>query len=128
MTGSITADAVILTRRQRHHLDRDHFGGIDALKVVLSEPIGPWDVFTPVPYVMQDLMDRLTRLEISTIVRGSLSADAYIWPLFILSNAVIRATMAWSITADAVVRLGGSITAAAWIQAAGSITADAVIV
>lgn len=126
--SSITADAVILGARNRHSLDRDHFGAIDARRVVLTEPIGPWDVHTPVAYVLADIMDRIIRLESSTLVLGSIAADAYIWPYHVRADAVIFGTVAGSITADARVAGGGSITADAVIDPNRHITADAVIV
>ena len=126
--GSITADAVILGQRNRHHLDRDHFGAIDALKVVLSEPIGPWDVHTPITFVMADMMERIMRLETATLRFGTVTADAYIWPNHIRADAVIFGTTVGSITADARFAGGGSITADAVIDPNRHITADAVIV
>lgn len=128
VSSSVTADAVILGQRNRHSLDRDHFGAIDARRVVITEPIGPWDVHTPVSVVFSEIMDRIIRLESAALRFGSVTADAYIWPYFIRADAVIFGTVAGSITADARVAGGGSITADAVIDPNRHITADAVIV
>lgn len=123
---SLTADAVFVRRRNQHHRVRDHYGSEFDQYVVLTERVGPYEEQTPVKFVLQDLVARIARLESVTLRFGSFTADAYIWPNYVLANAVIKATVAGSFTADA--RLERGFTADAWIQGGGVLTMDAWIV
>lgn len=131
--ASFTADAWILGERWQHHRVRDHFGVDTDLFVVLSEDVGPYVAFTPLHYVIEDMVSRIVALESGEKQTGSFTADAFIATSgtygkgAIFADAVIRKTgMAGSFTADAVLKRGGSFTADAFILLA--FTADAYIV
>lgn len=127
-----TADAWILGERQRHHRVRDHFGVESDLYVALSADVGPYVTYTPVHWVLSDMIDRLARLENNNRVRASFTADALIAANgsygkgFVLADAVRKDSGSGSITADAYIETGGYITADA--RFAGRITLDAYIV
>ena len=123
---SFTADCVIVSRRNQHHRVHDHFGADYASYVVLARRIGPYEETTPVQDVLLDMAERIARLESVTISVHSLTADAYIWPYYLLASSVILATQTGSFTADAT--FARDFTADAWIQGGGTLTADAWIV
>ena len=130
---SFTADAWILGERARHHRVRDHFGSDSDLYIVLDTNIGPYVAFTPVHYVLEDMVSRIEALENNDRVRASFTADAFLatsgtWGQgFVTADAVIeKLGLSDTFTADAAIALGGTFTADAWI--AGSFTADAWIV
>lgn len=128
-----TADAWIIGERQRHHRVRDHFGVESDLYVALSADVGPYIAYTPVHWVLSDMIARIEALENNNQVRANFTADAFIAASgtygsgFVFADAVIKASSGTlTFTADAVFGYGGSITADACI--AGGITADAYIV
>jgi len=128
-----TADAWILGGRQRHHRVRDHFGAESDLYVALSADVGPYIAYTPIHWVLSDLVSRIAALENNNRVRSSLTADAFLAANgtygrgFFTADAVKTETITVAtLTADAVFAYGGSITADAFI--AGAITMDAFIV
>lgn len=127
-----TADAWILGDRQKHHRVRDHFGIESDLYVALSSNVGPYVAYTPVHWVLSDMIDRLARLENNNRVRADFTADAFIaangtYGLgFVVADAVTKDSASGSFTADAVFGYSGSITADAVI--AGGILADAYII
>jgi hypothetical protein len=123
---SFTADAVFVRRRNQHHRVRDHYGSEYDQYVVLTERVGPYEEQTPVKFVLQDLVDRIARLESVTLRFGTFTADAYIWPFYILASSVILRTESGSFTADATFARG--FTADAGIQGGGVLTMDAWIV
>lgn len=139
-SADFTADAWILGERWRHHRQRDHFGVDSDLYVALSEPIGPWDEFTPVHFVIEDLMARLVALETSTHVLGSFTCNAYFaapgtwiespagtWTSIARLDAVIGSLATTdSFTADAFFNMADDFTADAYLV--GKFSADAVLV
>ena len=129
---SFTADAWIMGDRWKHHRVRDHFGMESDLYVSLSADVGPYVAFTPVHFVLEDMLARLERLENSNRVRDSFTADGWIaasgtYGLGIIrADAVIKDAGSGSFTADAILVTGGSFTANAIIMP--SFTANAYIV
>jgi len=127
-----TADAWIMGERQRHHRVRDHFGAESDLYVVLSEDVAPYVAFTPVHWVLSDMVARIAALENNDRVRASFVADAFIAANgtygqgYFTADAVFYKAATGSFTADATFTYGGTFTADAFI--AGGITADAFIV
>lgn len=127
--------------RIRHHRDRDHDGeDLDSF-VGLSAPIGPWEIGTPIKYVLFDLYTRFTALESSNHHLGSITVDAYALAPgsfagsapgtirgLLSIDAIVKKSMSGSITIDAEVVKGGSITIDAWVRPTGSITIDAYVV
>jgi len=126
------ADAWILGERWKHHRVRDHFGIESDLYVALSSDIGPYVAFTPIHYVLEDMVARIGALENNNRVRASFTADAWVAVSgeygrgIFTADAITEAEQTGSITADAVVILGGQFTADAIIMP--SFTADAFIV
>jgi len=129
----ITADAWIADERWRHHRIRDHMGAESDLYVVLSERIGPYEMYTPIHWVIDDMVTRILALESGNkVLNLSFVADAWIavsgtyqrgnWVV----DAVIGKSQSGSFKADAVLSRGGAITADAVIMP--SFTADAFIV
>jgi hypothetical protein len=121
-TGSFSADAWILAAdRWRHHRLRDHFGADSDLYIMLSENIGKYIAYTPVHWVLEDMIARITALETGRKSWSSFTADAWI--------ATSGSYEAGIFTADAVVQgsRSGSFTANAYIIRGGSFTADAII-
>lgn len=118
-----TADAWIMGERWRHHRTRDHFGIESDLYVVLSEDVGPYVAFTPIHYVLEDILDRLAFLEDYERTRRTFTADAWLAASgtygrgAIFTDSVIKKTITGnSFTADARIARGGSFTANAYIQ------------
>ena len=124
---SFTIDAFILnSNAQRHHRIRDHYGADSDLNVVLSKNIGKYVAYTPVHWVLEDLLARIALLEDYDHVRSSFTVDAYITTNSIYIDAVIGSTSAGSFTVDAYIILGSSFTIDAVIMP--SFTIDAFIV
>jgi len=124
-SGSFTLDAEVLPRRftadawlvndtfQQHHRLRDHFGADSDLYVMLSKSIGKYVEYTPVHYVLEDMMERLTYLEDYERTRSSFTLDAAITTNSIYIDAVIASTMSgpsFGFELEAWVRLGASFT------------------
>jgi len=129
----IRADAWIMVDRWKHHRIRDHFGVESDLYVALSSNVGPYVAYTPIHWVLDDMVSRIEALENNNRRRAEFTADAFIalsgtygrgvvWA----DAAITKSGLSGSFTADAMVVGGGSLTADAWIQAA--FTADAYIV
>lgn len=128
-----TANAWILGGPWQHHRLRDHYGVETDLFVVLSEDVGPYAAFTPLHFVIEDMVSRILALENGERQAGSFTASAWIATSgtygrgVIFADSVIRRTgMSGSFTVNAVITRGGSFTADAFIQLA--FTADAYIV
>lgn len=124
--SSFTGDAFIKGEGQKHHRLRDHTGAESDLYVVLDERIGPYEEYTPIHYVLADLVRRLQGLEDKTRVRSSFTGDAHIWGQFFTGDAVIKNTVEGSFSGDAHVIRGGKITGDAYI--ARIFTGDAYII
>lgn len=125
--SSFTGDAFIRGDGQKHHRLRDHHGADSDLYVVLSQRIGPYQEYTPIHFVISDIMDRILRLENYDKVRSSFTGDAYISTNAFTGDAVIKKTgIEGSFTGDAYVAAGGSFTGDARIQLA--FTGDAYII
>lgn len=125
--GSFTGDAFISDYGQKHHRLHDHRGADSDLYVVLSQRIGPYEEYTPVHFVISDLLDRIARLESSDRVRSSFTGDAYIATTMFTGDAVIKQlAIEGSFTGDAYVAFGGSFTGDAFIQQ--MFTGDAYII
>lgn len=127
-----TADAWIIGERQRHHRIRDHFGMESDLYVALSEDIGPYIAFTPVHWVLSDMVARIESLENNNRRRANFTADAFVAANgtygygYFFADAVQGDVGTGSFTADATFTHGGTFTADAFF--AGSIIARAYIV
>lgn len=124
--SSFTGDAFIKGDGQRHSRADDHFGADSDLYVVLDERVGPYEEFTPIHYVLEDLVRRLQSIEDKTRVRSSFTGDAYIWGQYFTGDAVIQAAIEGSFTGDAYIVRGGSFTGDAYI--ARTFTGDAYII
>ena len=124
--STFTGDAFIKGDGQRHHRLRDHTGADSDLYVVLSQRIGPYEEYTPIHFVLEDLIRRLDGLENKTKVRRSFTGDAEIWGQYFTGDAVVKATIESSFTGDATVYRGGSFTGDATIRRV--FTGDAYIV
>lgn len=144
----ITADAVLAYRGftasayivadgfQTHDVNRDHHGILSDLKVAITEDIGPYVAFTPLHWILEDILARVTALETSDRVRSSFTADAWValsgtYGTGVFTADAMLATVFefedW-ITADAELILGGSFTADAEIMGLRTIVADAFII
>jgi hypothetical protein len=125
-----TGDAWIIGDRWKHHRTRDHFGIESDLYVTLSEAIGPYPMFTPIHFVIADLMDRLNALETSTKHVRTFTGDAVISRLFFTGDAIIKATTLESLfTGNAWIGTLHSFTGDAWIiPLPSTFTGDAFIV
>ena len=75
-TGSFTLDAFIQGERWKHHRQRDHTGADSDLYVMLSTDVGKYPAFTPIHYVLADLVARLIYLEDYRRTYGSFTIDA----------------------------------------------------
>jgi len=128
-----TADAWIMAERWKHHRVRDHFGIESDLYVALSERVGKYEAFTPIHWVLVDIVARIDALEDSDRVRSSFVADALIaangtWGLgFWAADATfMRSYSVSTLTVDAVLARGGSFSADAVVMP--RLTIDAFIV
>jgi len=122
-----TGDAWIRTGRQTHHRTYDHHGPESDLYVVLSSKIGKYLAGTPIHFVLQDMLYRITQLEIATRYSGLFYGDAWIIDTAFTGDAMIhRPDITGSFTGDAEIITGGVFSGDAWIQAA--FTGDAFIV
>lgn len=120
----LSANAIILGDRWRHDRVEDHFGSDSDLYIALSEAIGPYPAWTPIHYVLVDLMDRLLSLEGANRMFGSFTIDALLdGGTFTADAAVKRFGMSATFTADARFAIGGSFTVGAWIKTAFDIDA-----
>lgn len=124
--SSFTGDAFIKGDGQKHSRSDDHTGADSDLYVALDERIGPYEEYTPIHYVLEDLVRRLQSLEDKTRVRSSFTGDAHIWGQYFTGDAVILSTIAGSFTGDATIITGGSFTGDAFI--ARTFTGDAYII
>jgi hypothetical protein len=124
--GTFTGDAFIKGDGQKHHRVRDHTGADSDLFVVLSQRVGPYEEYTPVHYVLEDLIRRLDGLENKTKVRHSFTGDAVIWAQYFTGDAIVKATVESSFTGDALVYRGATFTGDAFIRRA--FTGDAYII
>jgi len=115
---SFTIDAWLLGSTTWQH-DRltDHRGVDSDLYVVLSTDIGRYPTFTPIHFVLEDMVSRLERLEAGPdIVRGAFVIDAWLaesgtWGAGIINmDAVIFATSEGGFDIDAWFAMGGSFT------------------
>ena len=98
-----TMDAWIVNDRWRHHRERDHFGPESDLHVVLSEDVEGYPASTPIHFVLDDLVRRLTNIESSNRVRASFTADAYLYKPATASfdiDATIKGSVSDSFTVD----------------------------
>ena len=124
-----TLDAWIVDDRWRHDRQLAHSGVESDLYVVLAEDTGPYVAFTPIHYVLEDILERLTWLETATRTRGSFTLDAWISDKVFTLDAIIKATMSGSFTLDAWIGTRNTFTLDAWISAAvHTFTLDAYIV
>jgi hypothetical protein len=105
-----TLDAWIAVARWQHHRVRDHFGPESDLFVILSEDVGQYPTGTPVHWVIADLVARILALENSDRTRVTFTLDAVISGQAITIDAVIKSTVAASLTVDATITRGGSFT------------------
>lgn len=128
-SGTFTANAYIHGGRWQHHRLRDHFGVESDLYVVLDERLGPWEEGTPIHFVIDDLMARITELESANRLHGTFTANAY---LLRPGSVVETAAGTWrgAIWADAITKrtLSGSFTTGAWLTGGGTISANAIII
>jgi hypothetical protein len=131
-----TASAYIVADGfQTHDINRDHHGILSDLRVAISEDIGSYVAFTPVHWVLDDLLARLIALESATRVTSAVTADSWIalsgtYGLGIFTaDAVSAVTVEFDqLTADAEFILGGSFTANAEIIGLRYLIADAFII
>jgi hypothetical protein len=117
-----TVDAWVMGERWRHHRVRDHMGMESDLYVTLSEDVGKYAAYTPIHWVLADLVARITSLEDSNQHRASFVADAWVALSGTYGHGVLRA--------DSVIRrtgMAGSLLANAVITRGSSFAADAVI-
>jgi hypothetical protein len=112
-----TADAWIAGKHWRHHRVYDHYGSDSDLYISLAERIGKYEAFTPIHFVLADMVDRIVSLESSSKQRSSFTADAWIavsgtWEAGVIwANSVIfKSGLSGSFTIDAVVTRGGAFT------------------
>lgn len=125
-SGTFTIDAWIVGERWQHHRIRDHFGIDSDLYVVLSEAIGKYQAYTPLHWVLDDMVARITALENNDRVRSTFTIDAEITDKVFTVDAIISGTQSGSFTIDANIRPYGSFTIDA--QLVGRFTIDAMIV
>ena len=143
-SGSLTADATVVARhftgdawiigeRVKHHRVHDHYGAESDLVVVLSSDVGPYVAYTPIHWVLADMLSRLEQLENANRRRSSFTGDAWLAVsgtygrgTFTADAMFHRDGMTGSFTGDAWFTRGGSFTGDAWIQA--TFTGDAYII
>jgi hypothetical protein len=77
-TGDFSIGAWIVNDRWRHDINHDHFGDLSTVGVVIESPIGPWEMGTPVQYVLDWLVQRVIKMESSNKFAGAFSVSAYI--------------------------------------------------
>lgn len=128
------ADAWIIGGRWRHHRLRDHYGADSDLYVVLESAVGPWPTDTPVHYVLQDIMNRLTYLEThNPPVKLNFTADAVLAAEPVpdgtfTADAVFGESFGSIFFIDAIIGENKIFTADAYIIGDRTITVDAFIV
>jgi hypothetical protein len=142
MEDSFTLSAWIYGgTRRRHHRTRDHFGPESGHYVILNERIGPFEEGTPIHFVIEGLLARLTSIESFDKHRGSFTVDSIILgpgytagtapgtmrSVFTLDSLLFGSpTESW--TFDALLVKGGSFSLDSWIGGAGRFTLSAFIV
>lgn len=127
------ADAWIVAEHWRHHRVYDHYGIESDLYVALSEQVGKYAAYTPVHFVLEDMIARIEALESSSKRRASFTFDAWIatsgtygMGVLFTDAIVFRSGLSDSFTIDAVITRGGAFTVDAYV--AGGIRVDAFIV
>jgi hypothetical protein len=123
--GSFTIDAWLTGDRWQHHRIRDHFGVDSDLYVVLSEKVGKYQAYTPLHAVLEDMVKRITALEVHDRVRSSFTIDAEVGDRVFTIDATISGESGGTFTIDAVIVPYGSFTIDA--QLVGRFTIDAMI-
>lgn len=138
--ADFTTGAWIVGGRVQHDINRDHFGDLSTLNVVLDSKLGSQEMYTPLHYVLDWMVQRIIDLESSNHFGGGFSANAYILGLGDTVDvgggeihgvfgdfAVLKLSHPWqSYLIDALLTL--AFTADANIRAQEELTADAVIV
>ena len=76
--ADFTAGAWIVGGRVQHDINRDHYGDLSTLNVVLDERLGSQEKYTPLHYVLDWLVQRIVKLESSNHFGSAFSANAYI--------------------------------------------------
>jgi len=124
------ADAWILGERWKHHRVRDHFGIESDLYVALSSNVGPYIAFTPIHWVLEDMITRIQALENSNRIRSNFTADAWLAlsgtygrGVFRIDAVIFEAGVASSFSIDARITSGGSFTMDAWVLSAFTMNA-----
>lgn len=130
-----------MTDRHRHHRQRDHFGSDSDLYVGIDGPIGPWEQYTPVKYVLEDLYSKMATLASSNRHVATFAVNAYVLapgstvgsvPGNIRSIFTVKATVkkagAGSFIIYAIVIKGGNFTINAWVRGHGTLTINAFVV
>ena len=127
--------------RVTHDINRDHFGDLSTLGVVLEERLGGIEAYTPLHDVLEELVSRMLKLESSNHYAFGVRTDAYILAPggtvdlgggdiqgVYSSHAILQdETIEWTgLTIDAMFALDFSMDAV--IRALEEYSADAVIV
>lgn len=112
-----TGDAWIVGDRALHHRQRDHFGAESDLYVVIAERIGPYVEYTPIHYILEDMLARIYQLENYDRKHGQFVGDAYIDTRMFTGDAIIfKPGNEGQFTGDAWIKRGGQFTGDAQIQ------------
>jgi hypothetical protein len=101
VSSSLSAGAVVIGPRLRHHRNRDHFGTQDDTTVVLSTTIGPYAAGSTLASVLEDLFSRLVSVSSQETRLGSFTMDVFVLPYFVVRAVKLKTDQSGSFTANA---------------------------